>query len=120
MKKGNKFFYGWWIVFVCAIVSFTMSWTIFGVVLKDLMEQFNSGRGVVSLAQSISVLSGGAAGIVAGKLLTRYRPRTFILWGSVLNGLCFLLLSLSPSLWYFYVFSFIAGVAELKSMLKSH
>jgi sugar phosphate permease len=111
MKKANKLFYGWWIVIAVAIMTFTSCWTILSIVLKQLMVQFNTGRGDISLAQSISIITGAVAGIISGKLLSHHKPRTFMLWGSVVNGLCLLLLGLSNWLWYFYVFSFISGVA---------
>jgi MFS family permease len=113
MKKANQFFYGWRIVIAVAIMIFTLSvgWTLFGIVLKQLMEQFDTGRGTVSLAQSINTIAGGVAGIFAGRLLSHYRPRMFMLWGSVACAVTALLISLSPGLWYFYVFSCIAGIA---------
>jgi len=111
MKKGRKFFYGWWVVIAIAIMTFTFSWTTFSIVLKQLMEQFQTGRGAISLAQSISVLGQGIAGIVAGRLLSRFRPRMFILWGSVVCGGCSILLSLSPTLWYFFIFFCATGIA---------
>jgi sugar phosphate permease len=111
MNKANRLFYGWWIVIVIAAMSFASSAAPFAIVLKQLMEQFHTGRGEVSLGTSISAIAGGVAGVIAGKLVYRYRPRTFILWGSVVSGVSSLLLSLSTSLWYFYIFSFIAGIA---------
>jgi MFS family permease len=111
MNKVNKFFYGWWIVIVAAILTSTSCWTILSIVLKQLMEQFHTGRGEVSLAQSISIITGSLAGMLSGKLLSRYKPRTFLLWGSVVSGVSSLLLSLAPSLWYFYVCYFISGIS---------
>jgi len=75
------------------------------------MERFQTGRGEVSLGQSISIIAGGICGVIAGRLLQRYKPRPFMLWGSIVSGLSYLLLSLSPNLWYFYLFSFFCGSA---------
>jgi sugar phosphate permease len=111
MDKGNKLFYGWWMVIVITTMSLTVGATPFAIVLKQLMEEFHTGRGEVSLSQSIFMIAGGITGVFAGKLLQRYRPRTFMLWGSVVSGVSSLLLSLANSLWFLYVFSFIAGVA---------
>jgi sugar phosphate permease len=111
MNKGKKLFYGWWIVIVAAVMTATSCWTLLSIVLKQLMEQFGTGRGEVSLAQSIAIITGGVAGMLVGKLLSRYKPRAFMLWGSVISGACLLLLSQSPCLWYFYVFSLISGIA---------
>jgi sugar phosphate permease len=111
MNKNNKLFYGWWVVIVLAILNTTWCFTLLSVVLKPLMEQFHTGRGTVSIAQSISVAAGGVSGILAGKLLSRFRPKIFLLWGSIAIGLCSLLLSLAPNLWYFYVFTGFSGIA---------
>ena len=83
----------------------------FAIVLKQLMEQFHTGRGEVSLSQSINWIAAGVTGIFVGRMLNRYSPKRFLLWGSVVSGVSSLLLSLSNSLWFLYVFSFITGVA---------
>jgi sugar phosphate permease len=111
MKKPKKLFYGWWMAIVIAIMSFTYGAAPFAIILKNLMEQLHTGRGDISLGPSIATIAGGVAGIIAGRLLYRYRPRTFMLWGTVVAGVCALLLSLTTSLWYFYVLSFVSGVA---------
>ena len=111
MKKGNELFYGWWMAIVIAILFFTGSAAPFAIVLRQLMEQFHTGRGEVSLSQSISNIAGGIAGIFVGKLLHNHRPKTFLLWGSVVGGLSSLLLSTANSLWFLYFFYLIAGVA---------
>jgi sugar phosphate permease len=111
MNKGNKLFYGWWMVFVVTIMFVVGNAAPFAIVLKQLMEQFHTGRGEVSLSQSIYWVTMGIAGIFVGRMLHRYSPKKFILWGAVVGGVLSLLLSLSTSLWFLYVFSLIAGLA---------
>jgi MFS family permease len=111
MHKGNKLFYGWWMVVAITILFFIGDTAPFAIVLKQLMEQMHTGRGEVSLSQSITMVGSGIAGIIVGRLMLRYRPRTFILWGSVVSGVTLLLLSLANSLWFLYVFYLIAGLA---------
>jgi len=111
MGKGNKLFYGWWMVITITILFFAAGAAPFAIVLKQLMEQFHTGRGEVSLSQSITMVGVGISAIFVGRLMQRYRPRTFILWGSVVSGATSLLLSLANSLWLLYVFCFIAGLA---------
>jgi len=111
MHKDNKLFYGWWIVIAITILFFIGGTAPFAIVLKQLMEQLHTGRGEVSLSQSITMVGSGIAGIIVGRLMLRYRPRTFILWGSVVSGVTLLLLSLANSLWFLYVFYLIAGLA---------
>ena len=111
MHKGNKLFYGWWMVVAITILFFIGGTAPFAIVLKQLMEQMHTGRGEVSLSQSITMVGSGIAGIIVGRLMLRYRPRTFILWGSVVSGVTLLLLGLANSLWFLYIFYLIAGLA---------
>jgi sugar phosphate permease len=111
MKKGNKLFYGWWMAIVIAILFFTGGAAPFAIVLKQLMEQFHTGRGEVSLSQSITFIAAGITGIFVGRILHRNNPKKFLLWGSVINGVTLLFLSLANNLWFLYVFSVIAGLA---------
>ena len=111
MDKGNKLFYGWWVVIAITFIFFTAGAAPFAIVLKQLIEQFHTGRGEVSLSQSITMIASGIAGILVGRLMQRYRPRTFILWGTLVSGVISLLLSLTNSLWFLYVFYLITGLA---------
>ena len=96
---------------VIAILFFTGGAAPFAIVLKQLMEQFHTGRGEVSLSQSITFIAVGITGIFVGRMLHRNSPKKFLLWGSVVNGVILLLLSLANNLWFLYVFSAIAGLA---------
>jgi sugar phosphate permease len=111
MRKSNKVFYGWWIVLVITILFFIGGAAPFAVVLKQLMAQFHTGRGEVSLSQSITSIAGGITGIFVGRILHRHSPRRFMLWGTIISGFCTLLLSLAHSLLFLYVFFLIGGVA---------
>jgi sugar phosphate permease len=53
----------------------------------------------------------GITGIFVGKMLGRYKPRTFLIWGCVIGGVSSLILALASNLWFFYIISFIAGIA---------
>ena len=98
-------------VVVITFLFFTAGAAPFAIVLKQLMEQFHTGRGEVSLSQSITMIGIGITGMFVGRLMQRYRPRMFILWGTVATGVTSLLLSLANSLWFLYVFYSIAGLA---------
>jgi sugar phosphate permease len=111
MRKSNKVFYGWWIVLVITILFFIGGAAPFAVVLKQLMAQFHTGRGEVSLSQSITSIAGGITGIFVGRILHRHSPKKFMLWGTIISGLCTLLLSLAHSLLFLYLFFLIGGVA---------
>jgi len=110
MGKGNKLFYGWRMVITITILFFIGSAAPFAIILKQLMEQLHTGRGEVSLSQSINMIGVGIGAIFIGRLMQRYKPRTFMLYGSVVGGVISLLLSLSNNLWFLYIFYFIAGL----------
>jgi len=63
MGKGNKLFYGWWMVITITILFFAAGAAPFAIVLKQLMEQFHTGRGEVSLSQSITMVGVGISAI---------------------------------------------------------
>jgi len=111
MKKNSKFFYGWWVVIVITTMFIVGNAAPFAIVLKQLMEQFHTGRGEISLSQSISMIAMAITGIFVGRILHRHKPRTFLLWGSVLGGVSALLTSLANGIWFIYAFSLITGLA---------
>jgi MFS family permease len=83
----------------------------FGIILKDLMAEFNSTRGLVSLSLSISVIASGICGLFIGKLVIKKSPKKFLIGGVIPGGVSLLALSISPALWYVYVMFFIYGAA---------
>lgn len=109
--KQPRFFYGWWVVLAIMMIFFAMTANPFNIVLKQLMTEFDSGRGMVSLAPSMSTISGGIAGLFVGRLLINQRPKRFMLGGIILGGVSLLLISLTQELWQVYVLYFINGVA---------
>ncbi len=111
MEQSKKIFYGWWVVFVVTILFFVGGAAPFAVVLKQLMAQFHTGRGEVSLSQSISSIAGGLTGILVGRIMNRHSPKTFMLWGSITSGLSMLLISLAHNLAFLYIFFLLGGVA---------
>ena len=57
------------------------------------------------------MVTAGITGIFVGRMLNRYSPKMFFLWGMIVGGVSTLLLSFSNGLWFLYTFSLIAGVA---------
>lgn len=111
LAKHTRLFYGWWIVLSLTMMSFAMQANPFNVVLKQLMTEFNSGRGMISLAPSMSGIAGGFTGLFIGRLLINYSSKKFMLWGNIIGGICLLLISLTHELWQVYVLYFLNGVA---------
>ncbi len=110
MRRNKDVFYGWWIVLVIFTMWFALPASPFVVILKLLMNQFQIGRGPISIIPSIYFISGGISSFFVGRLLEHRDPRKFMLWGAVSGGICFLLGSLANSLWYLYAIYFFLGV----------
>jgi len=85
--------------FINSIITFT-----FGIFLKPLAMEFNSGRAVISGARSLSMLLSGVLGIGIGRLTDRYGPRTLAIFNGILAGLGLLLMSQVNSVWQIYLF----------------
>src|SRR5262249_8117126 len=111
------FFYGWWIVLSCAwglflgpvpIVVFS-----FGVFLKPLGEEFDSGRGKVSLAITLYSIILAFGLRFAGRLVDCIGARRVILPSTFFVGTILLSSFLvSGRIWQLYAFYAALGVAS--------
>jgi MFS family permease len=108
LRDHRAFFYGWWVVFACAVGLFwgvpvtVFSFTVF---LKPLMQEFHAGRAAVSLAFTLHLVVGALSNPLAGWLIGRYGARKVVLPAAAIFGT--LLLSataFSASLWRLYIF----------------
>jgi hypothetical protein len=72
-QAGARFFYGWWVVFACAmglfwggppVIVFT-----FPVFLKPIMHDFHAGRGAVSFGFTLHLMTTAVAAPVVGWLI---------------------------------------------------
>jgi len=109
MGKGNRIFYGWWIVAATFGMWFTGAASPFAIILKQLMVEFNIGRGPISFLPTIFSIAGGITALFVGRLLKNRHPQKFILWGSVVGGTVFLLGSVTRDLWQLYVIYTLSG-----------
>ena len=110
--KGTRVFYGWWIIIAAMAILFVQAGTgfySFGVILKPLMNEFGWSRGLVSMAQSIYLLTAGVGGLFIAKLTRRYSIKKIVLLGAVMGGIGFILLSLTTNLWYLYALYLFQG-----------
>ena len=103
---GKKGFYGWITLSAAALVYFLMCGVLlypFGVFLPFICEEFAWGRGSVSGAYTMMMLSGGLIAPFAGIFITKYGPRAAIVLGNLLAASGLILLAFHTRLWQLYI-----------------
>lgn len=128
MQK-TKIFYGWWVVAACFVLCFLVAgagFYSFSIFIKPLENEFGWDRAAISLTMSIHFIIGGLMGPFVGKLTQAYGPQKVMTLAAIGSGACFLLVSLTQSLWYFYVvYALLAlmlcgiGVVPVSSLLAN-
>jgi sugar phosphate permease len=128
MQK-TKIFYGWWVVAACFVLCFLFAgagFYSFSIFIKPLENEFGWDRAAISLTMSIHFIIGGLMGPFVGKLTQSYGPQKVMALAAIGSGACFLLVSLTQSLWYFYVvYALLAlmlcgiGVVPVSSLLAN-
>jgi len=128
MQK-TKIFYGWWVVAACFVLCFLFAgagFYSFSIFIKPLENEFGWDRAAISLTMSIHFIIGGLMGPFVGKLTQTYGPQKVMTLAAIGSGACFLLVSLTQSLWYFYViYALLAlmlcgiGVVPVSSLLAN-
>ena len=125
----TKIFYGWYIVGACFLLCFLFAgagFYSFSIFIEPIEKQFGWNRAAISLTMSIYLVTGGLMGPVHGRLIGRFGPRRVMLVCAVGAGACFVLVSLTRWLWYFYlVYALLAatvcgmGVVPVSSLLSN-
>jgi MFS family permease len=109
-----NFFYGWWVVFACAVGLFwgpPVTVFCFPVFLKPLMLDFHAGRAAVSLGFTLHLLAVAIGAPLAGWLIDRHGSRKVILSATSMFGSILLFNKhLSANLWRFYFFNIALGL----------
>jgi sugar phosphate permease len=129
VTQRTKIFYGWWIVAACFVLCFLFAgagFYSFSIFIKPLEKEFGWDRADISLTMSIHFIVGGLIGPLVGKLTQMYGPKNVMTLGAIGAGFCFILVSLTQSLWYFYtIYAVLAlmlcgiGVIPVSSLLAN-
>ena len=101
----NKIFYGWYIVAACFMLCFLFAgagFYSFSIFIKPIEDEFGWARSAIALTMSIYLIVGGLMGPVFGKLIQQYGPNRVMNISAFCAGACFMLVSLTNALWYFY------------------
>lgn len=105
-KPQRKIFYGIWIIAGCFVLLFLFAgagFYSFSIFIKPLEEQFGWSRGAIALTMSIYMLLHGIVGPLVGHLAETYGPKRIMTLFALGSGTCFILVSFTPALWYFYM-----------------
>lgn len=127
MSKLN-IYYGWYIVAACFCLCFLFAgagFYSFSIFIRPIEAEFGWSRSAISLTMSIYLIIGGLTGPLFGKWVQQYGPRKVMRFCALGAGACFMLVSLTQSLWYFYlVYALLAitvsgiGIIPVSSLLS--
>jgi len=113
LPQKPKIFYGYWIVvaaFLCIFIAMGCGFFAFSLFVKPLQADLGWGRGGIMVAFTMFMLIQGVAGPFIGRVFDRYGVKRVITIGGLVTGLGFVLVSLTNTLWYFYLSYSIIGV----------
>jgi len=106
MVKREKFFYGWWIVFV-AFLSIGITYGtkgIFSVIQLPMLNDLHWTRSEISGAFSANMLIYAVIAPFVGKYMDKVGIKTVLVLGSLLTGVAFMLCSIVTQVWQFVLF----------------
>ncbi len=104
--RRPKIFYGWWITIIGLVMNMLASgtyWTGATVFFLPITRDLSLSRSATSLAFSLARLEGGLGGPLVGYVVDKYGPRRIALFGGVMAGLGFILLSQADNYLMFMV-----------------
>lgn len=94
--RRPKVFYGWWITIIGFVMNMLASgtyWTGATVFFLPITRDLALSRSATSSAFSLARLEGGLGGPFVGYVVDRFGPRRIALFGGIMAGLGFILLS---------------------------
>ena len=109
--RKPRFFYGWVIVFVAALGTFSSSTETFPVLsifLKPITEEFGWSRAEFTGAISLGGLVGSGAALATGPIVDRFGPRWALTFAYTLIGVTFILMYFMSELWHLYALQIFA------------
>ena len=99
-------FYGWRIVLAGTAILFVSSGIGFyghGVILDPLRELHGWSKASISSAVTLYFFTSGIIGMIIGRQVDRYGPKWVLIFGSVVIGVGFVLLSFISKIWQLYL-----------------
>src|SRR5687768_18269763 len=99
-QAPGRLFYGWWIVIIGCIQDAVKGGTFntgFTLYFLPILTELGLSRASMSLPFSLAKLESAIEGPLVGYLIDRFDPRVMMVFGTVLAGLGFILLSFTHS-----------------------
>ncbi len=111
-QSPGRLFYGWWIVIIGCILDAVKGGTYntgFTLYFLPVLTELHLSRAATSLPFSLAKLESALEGPLVGYLIDRFDLRVMMVFGTMLAGLGFVLLSFTHS-YLFFVLVFIGTV----------
>ncbi|MBI4339430.1 MAG: MFS transporter [Chloroflexi bacterium] len=112
----TRLYYGWVIVIVVALASFTQATGTFmalSVFLKPMTDEFGWSRTVFTGATTLGTIAGAFVSLVVGRYLDRLGGRWLLTMGLFLLGGAFVLMAFVQTLWQFYLLQLLDRVVTM-------
>lgn len=121
-KEKNDFHYGWVIVFV----GFLLMWFITcvfsscsGMMVKPVSEDMGITRSQFSLAATFFSVAGMIVSMFVGKMYRKFTVKRTMLTGAIVFAICNAGFGISPNIYVYYIFAFVAGFAAMSSTMTA-
>ncbi len=110
----ERWFYGWYIAIACALLMFVgvgVGYYGLPIFLQPLRDAHGWSTTQVSWAPTIYFCVSGLTSAIVGPYVDRKGPTTFMVVGTLINGVSAALIGLVDELWQLYVVYFVFAVA---------
>lgn len=98
-----RIFHGWYIVAFAFVAQMVAGPYVFGVFFRPMTEELHWSRGDFALANTVSVVVGGAIGFFVGPMVDGRHGRWLVMAGAVVAGISLGSLAFISELWQFWV-----------------
>lgn len=114
-QRKARFFYGYWVllvVFLCPVATAGIIGYAFSLFVKPLTAEFGWTRSGIMVSSTIRSLVHAFLSPFIGRAVYRFGARKTITVGAIVFAAGLALLSLTQTLWQFYLLFFIVGVGS--------
>lgn len=113
---ASKFYYGWVMVASALMINTVVSPlnpVIFSFFIGPMTDDLNVGKGALSWALTLRLVTGGLAGPLVGILIDRHGTRALGIFAGISASIMLIALSFASELWVVYLIFAISGLTGL-------